>query len=209
MVTVIDLLQTSNRSASTSAWNAVCTFLSEQPGFQGGQLLESFQTITPRASCEMASICRWRSDEDWERARSAVRRDQALVAVLSAAGTKFTGFKMDLVDGSQYLFNPPSDNMVLVDVVYLPEDRMAAYAAMWAEAARHMSRLPGYVNSSLFRSRNLAGEVKFMNIAEWKSSEAFFDAVRSNRFTKVVEPFKADFSLYLNRRIALHTARER
>ncbi|WP_437895464.1 hypothetical protein [Sorangium sp. So ce124] len=203
MVMVIDLLETSNRAAATSAWSAVCAFLSEQPGFEGGQLLETFQTLKPRTSWEMTSVCRWRSAEDWESARAAVRQNAELVAVLGAAGTKFTGFKMSLADGSPYLFSPPSGHMVLVDVIYLPEERMTAYAAMWAEAARYMSQLTGYVNSSLFVNKNLADEVKFINMAEWESAELFFAGVHSDRFMEIVDAFKSDFSLYLSRRVAL------
>ncbi|WP_437915295.1 antibiotic biosynthesis monooxygenase [Sorangium sp. So ce302] len=206
MVMVIDLLETRNRPVAADAWRAVCSFLSEQPGFEGGQLLEIFQTLRPRTGWEMVSVCRWSSAEDWERARAAVRQNAELVSVLGAAGTKFTGFKMDLVDGSEYRFRPPSGNMVLVDLMFLPEERMAAYAAMWAEAAQTMSQLAGYVNSSLYRTRNLADEVKFINVAEWDSAERFFAGVHGDRFVSIVEPFKSDFALHLSRRVALYTA---
>ncbi|WP_437286194.1 hypothetical protein [Sorangium sp. So ce406] len=202
---VIDLLEASDRPAAANAWRTVCAFLSEQRGFEGGQLLETFQTLRPRADWGMVSVCRWSSADDWERARAAARKNVELASVLRAARTRFTGFTMDLVDGSEYLFDPPSDSVILVDVVFLPEERMAAYAAMWAEAARTMRRLSGYVNSSLFRSKDLADEVKFINVAEWESVERFFDGIHSDRFTATVDPFKADFSLYLSRRVALFT----
>jgi heme-degrading monooxygenase HmoA len=205
MVMVIDLLETSDRALATSTWNAVCAFLSKQHGFQGGQLLETFKTLMPRTNWELGSIVRWDSPEDWDRARAAVRSNPDLVALLTAAGTKFTGFKMDLVDGADFLFTPPSDRMVLLDIIYLPEERMTAYAAMWAEAASYMSQLPGYINSSLFRNKNLADQVKFVNVAEWESAETFFHAVHSDRFMEIVDAFKTDFSLYLNRRVVLHT----
>ncbi|MCY1035372.1 antibiotic biosynthesis monooxygenase [Corallococcus sp. BB11-1] len=202
---VIDLLETSDRALATSSWEAVCAFLSTQPGFRGGQLVETFQTLMPRTDWKLASLCAWDSAEDWERARAAVRSQPDLVSRLNAAGTRFTGFKMNLVDGAEYRFAPSSDRMVLLDIIYLPEERMAAYAAMWAEAARHMAQQPGYLNASLFQNTHLADSIQFINIAEWESAEALFHAVHTDRFMEIVDAFKTDFSLFLTRRILLRT----
>ncbi|MBB4266512.1 antibiotic biosynthesis monooxygenase family protein [Roseospira visakhapatnamensis] len=201
MIMVIDFLEASDLQRARETWWAVSGVLSRCAGFQDGQLLETFDTVQPRVGYPLASATRWDSAADWDQARAAARSDPKVLAILGASGTRFTSLKADLVDGRAFTFRGESPHMVLFDIVYLAPGQAEDYAAMWHEANAYMGARPGFVNASLHRSRAADDAIAFVNIAEWETTDLFFDAVHTARFAEIVESFKEDFSLLLTRRV--------
>ena len=198
MIQVIDLIETDSLHEAKAMWQAVCQFLATQPGFVSGELLETFQVIHPQGDCKLTSYCQWESDAAWQAARQAARENPALAEMLRNSKAVFTAFKGELTGGCGYQGDAHAPgNMVLVDVIRLDETRMAGYASMWEQANAHMRAKPGCVGASLYRTLDTGNPIKFINLAEWESSDSFFAAL-DDTFMEIVDGYKNDFSLYLS-----------
>ncbi|ALJ38867.1 antibiotic biosynthesis monooxygenase [Azospirillum brasilense] len=198
-VQVIDLIETESLDDAEAMWRAVCGFLATQPGFLSGELLNTFQSIHPKGDYKFTSCCQWESDAAWQAARQAARENPELALRLRSRKAVFTAFKAELADGCGYQGSRGAlDTMVLVDVIRLDEAQMAGYAAMWGCANAYMRTKPGYVGASLYRTLDLGNPIKFINLAEWESTEVFFAALDTPEFMAIIGPYKDDFSLYLS-----------
>lgn len=201
MLQVIDLIETQNAAAAQAVWQEVCNFLAAQPGFMGGQLLETVSSLHPQGDYQYTSVCYWQDDAQWQRARMAAKDDAHLKRVLALTNVKFHGFKGVQVDGTGYDIDTGiDDHMVLVDVIALAPERMDGYAAMWTHALRYMESKDGYVGATLHRTVEVDKAVKFINIAEWRSTEQFFAALNTPMFLAIIDDYKQDFALYLSRK---------
>ncbi|OCB01831.1 hypothetical protein BBC27_01885 [Acidithiobacillus ferrivorans] len=207
MIFVIDLIKTVNAPETARDWEEVCRFFSRQPGFVSGRLLETIQTLHPKEDYKLTSVCCWETDNAWQAARQAAKNDAGLTNVLPKLAGKFSAFKGIIDHGSDY--NPAKDGvadhgdqMVLVDVIYLTEGRMKAYAEMWHSANLYMSNRPGYIGACLHvttNAENDSNKIKYINLAEWESKEIFFASVDTPEFIEIIKDFKNDFSLYLSK----------
>jgi heme-degrading monooxygenase HmoA len=200
MVQVIDLIKTGDINATRSGWEEVCRFLSMQPGFVAGELLETFKTVHPRAGYELISFCQWQSEEAWQAARRLVREDARLAQTLAATPAKFVGFKGSLCAGAGYDVEAGSaGSMVLFDLVYLDEPRMDGYVQMWTRAKAFMRKHAAYQSASLYRTNDTANAIKYINVAQWRTSEEFFNALNTPEFLAILGEYADDFSLYLSK----------
>ncbi len=199
MIQVIDLIETESLDDAEAVWRAVCEVLAAQPGFVSGELLNTFQSIHPKGDYKLTSYCQWESDAAWQAARQAAREHPELAGRLRSRKAVFTPFKAELADGCGYQGSRRAlGNMVLVDVIRLDEARMAGYAAMWARANAYMRAKPGCVGASLYRTLDLGNPIKFINLAEWESTEVFFAALDTPEFMAIIDQYRDDFSLYLS-----------
>lgn len=204
MIFVMDLIKTDDIAETARHWETVCRFFARQPGYVSGRLLETIQTLHPTEDYKLTSVCCWTDDAAWQAARQAARTAPELAQVLPRLAGKFTAFKGTLDQGSAY--NPAKDGghahgdqMVLVDVIYLDENRMEAYAEMWRKANLYMTPKPGYIGACLHVTTDPASPVKYINLAEWQSREIFFQSLDTPEFMEIIADFKNDFALYLSK----------
>jgi heme-degrading monooxygenase HmoA len=200
MLQVIDLIETENVNAARAVWQDMCRFFSMQPGFVAGELFETFTTVQPRADFRLTSFCQWESDQAWQAARRLAREDADLAKLLTAMPAKFIGFKGTLCAGVGYdVESGSAGSMVLVDLVYLDEARMAGYVQMWSRAKAFMRSHAAYLGASLYRTNDTANAIKYINVAQWRTPEEFFSALNTPEFIRLLGEYADDFSLYLSK----------
>lgn len=204
MIFVMDLIKADNIAETANHWEEVCRFFSLKPGFISGRLLETVQTLHPQEDFSLSSIICWDTEEAWQAARRSAKTDASLANVLPKLAGKFTAFIGTLDQGSTY--NPATDGgadhgdqIVVVDVIYVSEDRMKAYADMRRIANRYMSKKPGYVGACLHITTDLNSKIKYINLAEWESKDIFFISLDTPEFLEIIKEFRNDFSLYLSK----------
>lgn len=199
MVNVIDFIETSDAPAARAVWLAVCDFLSMQPGYIAGELLETIRSVQPRTDVKFTSICQWESAEAWQAARTLARQDAGLSRIRASTPAKFTAFNGVLHAGCGYdVQSGSAGSMVLVDVVYMNEERMEGYAQMWARAKAFMCKQDAYLGASLYRTIDLSNDIKYVNIARWGTMEHFFKALDTPEFYEILGDYAQDFALYLS-----------
>jgi len=208
MIQVIDLIETNDVEATKTLWRQVGLFLAEQPGYVSGTLLETFETVHPTADYKLTSFCQWETDEDWQRARSAAKANPVLSKLLAESEAKFTAFKGVLHDGHDTSEGTQGhQNMVLVDVIQLSNERMDGYAAMWQNAKNFMKDKHGYVAANLYRTVDEDNPIKFINMPEWISPDLFTGSLKTPEFFSIVDEYKEDFALYLSKKVMSIPAR--
>lgn len=208
MIFVIDLIKTYNTAATADCWEKVCQFFSKQSGFISGKLLSTTRTLHPIEDYKLTSVICWNNDSDWKIAKQKVINNTELQAVLHELAGKFIPFKGNLIQGSFY--NPAKDSkfdsrnhMILVDVIYLTNDRLQEYAEMWRNAVLYMSKKAGFIGACLHITSDIENKIKYINFAEWESEELFFKALDTTEFIEILKDFKNDFSLYLSQLIKI------
>lgn len=209
MIHVIDLIETDEPIKTKAVWKHVCGFLSKQPGFVAGQLLNTVEAIHPMKPYRYTSFCQWESDEHWRRARSAAKEDIFISKVLKDFPAKLTAVQADLDQGHGHdVRRSTTEMMTLVDVIYVDPEQRDSYARMWSDARSYMEDKSGFVDANLYRVFDDANPVKFVNIAVWQNTQMFFDALNTPEFMEIISDFRENFSLYLSRVSATLTSQE-
>jgi heme-degrading monooxygenase HmoA len=197
MIEVINLIQTDAVHTTKAVWEEVCTFLSTRPGYIAGQLLETFETVHPQGDYKLTGYTLWESDAAWKEARQAAKNDERLTSLLAGDSAKFNCFETTLEDGPGYEAGGPGDeNLVLIDLFFIDPQRLDDFVAVYKKANILMRDKPGYISASLFCTLDESNPIKFVNIAEWSSTDAFRGSL-SPQFLAIIEPYKNDCALYL------------
>ena len=194
---VIDMVNTEDLALAKENWNKASCFLSGNPGFIFGELLEVFDKIETKYDYQLASMCGWKNVDLYQKARELFRHSEVGQRIKSMPA-KFepTICKKYYSQGKVQHFS--ADNMVLVDVVALDESQMDGYAEMWKCARDYMKDKDGFVNVNLYRSINPGeSKFKFINIAKWETKEKFVTALKTKDFMEIVDDYKDFFSLFL------------
>lgn len=200
MIYIFDLITTPHVENTIKLWGSIGELLSTHKGFLGGQLLETQQSIHPRDDYKLSSFCIWESNEDWQNARKKVKQNAEVTQLLGSNESKFHPFYAELIAGKGFHLKQPQDEMILIDIVYLPPERMDGYINMWNKAKEYMENKTGYINASLYKTIDLSNEMKFINVAEWQSFEVFDAALNNEEFITILGEYKNDFALYLSKR---------
>ncbi|KZN34634.1 hypothetical protein N474_19705 [Pseudoalteromonas luteoviolacea CPMOR-2] len=204
MIQVIDLIETEDKKQTRLLWETVSKELSKHSGFIAANLYETFESIHPTADYQLTSFTQWKDQESWLNARSAVKSNAEIKALLEQSNAKFTAFTSELRSSDarhDELNTIGHQNMVLVDVVSVEPERMDAYASMWNNAKDFMKDKNGYVSAHLYQTVDPSSEIKFINMPEWKSAELFSTSLKTEEFFKIVDDFKDNFSLYLSNKL--------
>jgi heme-degrading monooxygenase HmoA len=200
MIQVINLIQTDDLSTTKAVWGEVCAFLSTRPGFISGQLLETFETFHPQGDYKLTGYTLWESDIAWKQARQAAKDEERLTKLLSADPAKFNCFETTLEDGPGYEAGGPGDeNLVLIDLFFIDPQRLDDFITVYKDANVVMRDKPGYVSASLYRTLDANNPIKFVNIAEWVSTDAFRSSL-SPEFLAIIDAYKRDCALYLTKK---------
>lgn len=210
MVMVIDFIETESKSEAAGVWKAVGGFLASGHGYIDGHLLEVFDAMHPRIVCPLISVTKWRDARSWHNVRNTAKADSGVRRALESTQIKFNSLTAEFVMGQEFEFSDDVSRMILFDVIYVAADRAEAYTEMWALAAEFMGKQPGFYNASLYKNVDASGAIRFVNIAEWQTTDRFFQAVNAPEFLGIVDDFRNDFALHLShrkiRQAASHTA---
>ena len=77
-------------------------------------------------------------------------------------------------------------NVILINPFEVPEGTDDdQFLRGWERAANYMRERPGFVSSRLHRSLAPDARFRFINIAEWESSQSFQAAVGSEEFGEI------------------------
>lgn len=202
MITVFDLIETTDVERAKKCWEEVGCFLSEQPGFLDVSLLETFETVHPQGDYKLTSVGRWASREAFDAARAQARQNPRLAEILANTPITFTPFVGREHDGHSTAEGIIGhDHMILVDVIRVEPERMDGYAAMWREAKSFMKDKDGYVSAHLYRSLDEDSAIQYINMPEWSSPAHFTGALKTPAFFAIVDDYKENFALYLSRKV--------
>ncbi len=200
MIYIFDLITTPEVENTIKLWRSIGKLLSANKGFLGGQLLETQQSIHPRKDYKLSSFCIWENNDDWQNARAKVKQNTEVIKLLGSNESKFHPFYAELIAGKGFHCKQPKDEMILIDIVYLPPERMDGYINMWNKAKAYMEHKSGYINASLYKTIDSSNEMKFINIAEWQSFDVFDTALNNEEFIAILGEYKNDFALYISKR---------
>ncbi|MEM7008463.1 MAG: antibiotic biosynthesis monooxygenase family protein [Thermodesulfobacteriota bacterium] len=78
-------------------------------------------------------------------------------------------------------------NVILINPFEVPKGKEEECLQMWERGAEYLKKQPGYINTKLHQSMLPDSKFHFVNVAEWETPEAFFKAVQSEEFLKIVE----------------------
>lgn len=97
--------------------------------------------------------------------------------------------------------------VVLINLFSVPQDKEEEFAKMWTEALELIKNEPGFINANLHRSLDPNARFQFVNVAHWKTQEAWqvaFNKLQIQELTKQV-PFEQIPALY---EVTTHFERE-
>jgi heme-degrading monooxygenase HmoA len=60
---------------------------------------------------------------------------------------------------------------------HIPEDRLDAFEARWAEVAKQMQAQPGAITFHFYRAAGPDQEFQFVNVTDWESREHLQQAI--------------------------------
>jgi heme oxygenase (mycobilin-producing) len=86
--------------------------------------------------------------------------------------------------------------VVLINAFEVPEAADEAFLAAWERARAFLSTQQGYVSTRLHRSLSPEADFRFVNVAVWRSPQAFQAATAQPRFSNAPVPFPFHASLY-------------
>jgi heme-degrading monooxygenase HmoA len=94
------------------------------------------------------------------------------------------------IDPQQRIAAPPigahDGSVTLVNCFVVAADRDEAFSALWSEASAYFRKQPGYVSLRLHRALSPASDYRYINVANWASSEQFAAAHDTEEFRRLV-----------------------
>lgn len=89
-----------------------------------------------------------------------------------------------------------AEQFVLINAFEVPEGEDEAFLGGWERQRDFLSAQPGYVSTRLHRSLAPDAEFRFVNVALWKSPQAFRDATSRADFPVPPVRYRFHASLY-------------
>jgi heme-degrading monooxygenase HmoA len=88
------------------------------------------------------------------------------------------------------------DAVVLINAFEVPEGQNEAFLEAWERARAFLATQPGYLSTRLHRSLSPSADFRFVNVALWRSAQAFQAATSQPGFANATIPFPFHASLY-------------
>jgi heme-degrading monooxygenase HmoA len=79
------------------------------------------------------------------------------------------------------------ENVVLINPFEVEEGKEDEFLDWWQQAADHMRTQPGFVNTRLHRAILPDARFRFINVAEWKTTQDWQAAISSPRMQELRE----------------------
>jgi heme-degrading monooxygenase HmoA len=89
-----------------------------------------------------------------------------------------------------------SEPVVLINAFEVPEGEDETFLQGWERTRELLSTQEGYLSTRLRRSLAPDADFRFVNVARWKSEQAFRDATSQPQFRNATVPFPFHASLY-------------
>ncbi len=88
--------------------------------------------------------------------------------------------------------------VILINSFEVPEGQEEQFLQAWHEAAEHLRHAPGFLSTRLHESLDPQAKFRFVNVAQWESSQHFQAALRTEAFQQIARkmPFPAYPALY-------------
>jgi heme-degrading monooxygenase HmoA len=94
--------------------------------------------------------------------------------------------------------------VVLINAFTVPVDESERFLDRWRDNARAMSGRPGFRRARMHRARHDDAELRFVNVAEWDSEDAWREAQVSPEFRAALQRMLADPELHVTARPAIY-----
>lgn len=88
------------------------------------------------------------------------------------------------------------EEVVLINAFEVPEGQDEVFLQAWEQAREFLAGQDGYVSTRLHRSLSPAADFRFINVAVWRSRQAFQAATSQPGFRNAPVPFPFHASLY-------------
>jgi heme-degrading monooxygenase HmoA len=88
------------------------------------------------------------------------------------------------------------EEVVLINAFEVPEGQDEVFLQAWEQAREFLAGQDGYVSTQLHRSLSPAADFRFVNVAVWRSRQAFQAATSQPGFRNAPVPFPFHASLY-------------
>jgi heme oxygenase (mycobilin-producing) len=88
------------------------------------------------------------------------------------------------------------EEVVLINAFEVPEGQDEVFLQAWEQAREFLAGQDGYVSTRLHRSLSPAADFRFVNVAVWRSRQAFQAATAQPGFRNAPVPFPFHASLY-------------
>jgi len=88
------------------------------------------------------------------------------------------------------------EEVVLINAFEVPEGQDEVFLQAWEQAREFLAGQDGYVSTRLHRSLSPAADFRFVNVAVWRSRQAFQAATSQPGFRNAPVPFPFHASLY-------------
>lgn len=75
-----------------------------------------------------------------------------------------------------------AEPVVLINVFEVPADQAEQFIAAWEQTREYMRAQPGYLETALHQALATDADFMFVNIARWRTPEAFAAAISSPEF---------------------------
>ena len=89
-----------------------------------------------------------------------------------------------------------AEPVVLINAFEVPAGQDEAFLRAWERAREFLAKQDGYVSTRLHRSLSPAADFRFVNVAVWRSPQAFQAAISQPGFRDAPVPFPSHASLY-------------
>ena len=89
-----------------------------------------------------------------------------------------------------------AEPVVLINAFEVPEGADEAFLEAWERARAFLATQEGYLSTSLHRSLSPSADFRFVNVAVWRSPQAFRAATAQPGFTNATFPFPSHPALY-------------
>jgi len=86
--------------------------------------------------------------------------------------------------------------VVLINAFEVPEGQDDAFLQVWERSRAFLSTQEGYLATRLHRSLSPGADFRFINVALWRSPQAFQAATSQPEFTSAAIPFPFHAALY-------------
>ncbi|MFI6601590.1 antibiotic biosynthesis monooxygenase family protein [Nonomuraea sp. NPDC050536] len=93
-----------------------------------------------------------------------------------------------------------SDSITLINAFSVPPAESDRFLLRWKEHASIMTRQPGFIRAWLHRAISDDAELRFVNVAEWASAEAFEAALGNPVWQASVQVMLEDPELHITPR---------
>ncbi|MCH6255385.1 antibiotic biosynthesis monooxygenase [Puniceicoccaceae bacterium K14] len=86
--------------------------------------------------------------------------------------------------------------VTVINPIEIPEGRLEEALGIWDKYAEYFRKQPGYLGTALHQSMDPSAKFVLINVARWKSAEAFMSALQSEELKAIGDGFPDEMPHY-------------